>query len=96
MIERKQAIRDFIINRLQEHARRKRISMENLSESESFFESNILNSLEFLELVAAVESAFDLELDFSEMDPAEFTCIKGLVELCSVSQTGEGFVGKGR
>jgi acyl carrier protein len=41
----------------------------------------ILDSMSFLEFIVDIESAFNIELDFSELDPSEFTSIDNIVKL---------------
>ena len=48
--------------------------------------SGIMDSLAFLELVAALESEFNVDaLDFAELDPERFTTPRGLIEALEVS-----------
>ncbi|MGE4297213.1 MAG: acyl carrier protein [Desulfovibrionaceae bacterium] len=77
-----EAIRAFIVERLERAASRRGVSMAAVDGNASLFEAGVIDSLGFLELVGAVESAFDLEIDFSELDPAAFTTLHGLVSLC--------------
>ena len=76
------AVRAFIRQKIREAAARKGVDFDSIGENENLFQAEVLDSLGFLELVGAVESQFDLEVDFSEMDPSEFTTIKGLTLLC--------------
>ena len=52
--------------------------------------SGILDSLAFLELVAALESEFNVELDFAELDPERFTTPRGLIEAVEASCGAQG------
>lgn len=83
MSDHSDEVRKYIWEKLSGAAKRKNLDIDQLKEDENFFEFGLLDSLGFLELVAAVEERFDLEVDFSEMDPADFTHFKGLVALCS-------------
>lgn len=44
----------------------------------SLFDQGIVDSISFMELIVAIEDEFDLELDFSEMEPSEFDTIENL------------------
>ncbi len=46
--------------------------------------SGLLDSLGFLQLVAEVEAHFAVDVDFSEQDPLEFTCLDGFIR-CIIS-----------
>jgi len=41
--------------------------------------SGILDSLDFLELVSSLEGEFKIKVDFSVLDPEQFTTLDGLV-----------------
>ncbi len=47
----------------------------------SLLEQGILDSISFLEFMIDIESQFNIELDFSELDPSEFTSIDKILEL---------------
>lgn len=60
-----------------------RLDVLGLTESDvdpdqSLLEQGILDSMSFLEFIVELESIFGIELDFSELDPSEFTSINKL------------------
>ena len=57
------------------------LSVNDLDVTESLLNQGILDSMSFLEFIVDIESAFNIELDFSELDPSEFTSIDNLVKL---------------
>jgi acyl carrier protein len=79
----REAVRAFVLAELEKSAARRGASMAGVAPDENLFNAGVIDSMGFLELVASVETEFGLEIDFSEMDPAEFTTLEGLVELCS-------------
>ena len=48
---------------------------------DSLLKQGILDSMSFLEFTVDIESTFNVEFDFSELDPSEFTSIDNLVAL---------------
>jgi len=77
-----ETVRDVVLRELAQSARARGLTLDGLDPKENLFNAGVIDSMGFLELVAAVEAAFGLEIDFSEMDPAEFTTLDGLVALC--------------
>jgi acyl carrier protein len=57
------------------------LSVNDLDVTESLLNQGILDSMSFLEFIVDIESAFNIELDFSELDPSEFTSIDNIVKL---------------
>jgi acyl carrier protein len=57
------------------------MSVHDLDATESLLSQGILDSMSFLEFTVDIESAFNIELDFSELDPSEFTSIDNIVKL---------------
>ena len=45
----------------------------------NLIQEGVLDSLGFINLLMNLENEFDLDIDFSELDPAEFTTIRGLL-----------------
>ena len=43
--------------------------------------SGFMSSMNFIELLDRLESHFDLELDFEDMSPAEFTALDGFLNV---------------
>ncbi len=57
------------------------VTSDDLSTSESLLNQGILDSMSFLEFIVSIESAFNVNLDFSELDPSEFTSIDNIAKL---------------
>lgn len=74
-------VKNKIIELLQPKLEELGLTLNDLDSSESLLNQGILDSMSFLEFTVDVESTFDIELDFSELDPSEFTSIDNLVKL---------------
>ena len=53
----------------------------DIDTKDSLLNQGILDSMSFLEFTVDIESTFNIEIDFSELDPSEFTSIDNLVKL---------------
>jgi acyl carrier protein len=73
-----QAIRDFIVHEIQLAPG----TAQPVAEDDNFVESGLIDSFRFLELIVSLEKKFSVELDFSNLDPAQFSTIGGLVHHC--------------
>ena len=60
-----------------------------LTDETSLVASGLLDSFEFLELMAHLEQRLHLEVDLYDVDPAQFTRIGGLVEVFSHARASE-------
>ncbi|MGD9125200.1 MAG: phosphopantetheine-binding protein [Desulfarculaceae bacterium] len=69
----------FVRNRLVRLAQEKGLEAPTLEAQTNLLDLGILDSLGFVQMLMAMEDEFDLELDFSELDPEEFTTLEGLV-----------------
>lgn len=49
----------------------------------SLFDQRIVDSISFMELIVSIEEEFDIELDFSDMEPSEFDTIENLSKIIS-------------
>ena len=77
----KKRLRDFIVKRIDEEIQERDISIGSDGDLPLLdIDSGLIDSFGFLELIAAIEEAFDIEIDFSDKDPAEFLSLRGLVE----------------
>ena len=85
MNEREKTIRRFILMKLEKKAAQAGVNLDALLLDDNLFEAGLVDSMGFLELVAAIEVEFGIEVDFSDMDPADFTTLKGLIDLCASS-----------
>lgn len=57
------------------------LNESDLNINESLLNQGILDSMSFLEFLGEIESVFNIEFDFSELDPSEFTSIENIVKL---------------
>lgn len=74
----KDVMQDFIFKTVQQILDDK--ASEALFDLDSnLIQEGILDSLGFINLLMTLESEFDLDIDFSELDPSEFTTIRGLL-----------------
>lgn len=53
----------------------------NIDPKSNLLEAGILDSISFLNFIVKLEDTFDTEIDFSELEPAEFTSIENLTQL---------------
>jgi len=81
--EKADAIRQFVSERIGKLAADKGKSVE-IGDDFSLLESGLIDSLGFVDLVTDIEDTFDVEMDFGDLDPEEFTRLGGLVQ-CAVS-----------
>jgi len=57
------------------------LTARDIDTKESLLNQGILDSMSFLEFIVDIESIFNIEFDFSELDPSEFTSIECLAAL---------------
>ena len=86
-MERTDAIRVFVSERVQELAQKRKMELQNPGDAFNLLESGLFDSLGFVELIAAVEGEFDIEIDFGEGDPEAFTTIAGLVKTAAEAES---------
>ena len=70
-----------LINLLQPKIEELGLSISDIDTKDSLLNQGILDSMSFLEFTVDIESTFNIEFDFSELDPSEFTSIDSLVAL---------------
>ena len=75
-------IRAFLIGKLSELAGGE---ASDVDEEENLVSQGLIDSLGFIELVTAIEKNYNVEIDFSELEPEEFMSVKGLVQQISNS-----------
>ena len=74
-----EAIENYIREHLAQVAREKGIDLPEIHGDSNLLDLGVLDSLGFVQMLMSLEAEFDLELDLTEMDPDEFTSLKGLV-----------------
>lgn len=72
---REETVRDYVRNWLM--GQTKSESDEPIDGATNFVASGIINSMTFVKLLMDTESEFEIDLDFSELDPNEFLTIDG-------------------
>ena len=75
-------LRDYILQKVEELSSQSGRNIGDVDDDFNLLQSGLIDSLAFLELVMTVEKEFDLEIDFSDLDPTEFTTLGGLVRFC--------------
>jgi acyl carrier protein len=73
-----QKIKEFILGELRKRAG----DIENINMEENLIESGVIDSFGFLELLMSLEQEFNIQINFAELDPAEFTTLEGLTFHC--------------
>lgn len=79
-------IQDFILNYMSQHtpSRPDRVRLaDQLAQSPALMAPGLLDSLSLMGLFSALETHFQIELDFFEQDPQIFTTFHGLSQLCA-------------
>jgi acyl carrier protein len=70
--------RQFITSYLSQKLQDPGLVAEKLDAAGNLIRAGIIDSMGFLMLLAALEARFKLSLDFGDLDPEEFTTLKGL------------------
>ena len=73
------AVKDFILECIREKG-------DYPDASVSFLESALLDSFDFISLIADIEDKFDVSLDLAEYDPEFFTTANGLTAIVEKTQ----------
>ena len=77
-------LREQIISLIADKLKRLAISDSELTTDFDLVKSGLLNSLEFVDLVASLERTFGMEIDFEKaLDEGDLTTIKGLMKTFS-------------
>lgn len=69
----------LVVGLVEERMARRGLEPRSVDERTNLIEEGIIDSLEFLDLLAALEERAGVELDLLDSDPAMFTTIGGLV-----------------
>ena len=72
---------EIIKNTLTECAAELGRTTDHLSDDDDFLQKGILDSFGYLDLIGALEDAFDLEIDIAELDEANMVKISGLTAI---------------
>jgi acyl carrier protein len=84
--EREEAIRDFVIAFLHRRMQALHITDMDVTEDLNMIDSGLLDSMGFIEMLAAVEERFGVEVDFSARDPSSFTTVVGFTQVVARSK----------
>ena len=77
-------IRAFITERIRTLANEKGEALAAIDDDYNLVESGLFDSVAFVQLIMDVEDTLDLEVNFDDLDPEEFTRLGGLVR-CAAS-----------
>jgi|TARA_Y100000310_G_C20544040_1_gene744729 acyl carrier protein len=83
-IEKK--VKEFLLNKLNKSFEIKGLMLNNKMHNTNLFELGVLDSIDFLELIASLEIEFDIEINFSEIDPLVFGTLNGLAKIAASSK----------
>ena len=72
-------VKEFIYQTLESRLASLDINREQFDNAFPLIQSGVIDSLGFLELVVAVEDEFNVELDFENSNPGEFTTLAGFI-----------------
>jgi D-alanine--poly(phosphoribitol) ligase subunit 2 len=56
------------------------LKLNEIDENDNLVELGIFDSVSFLEFISSLESECEVNIDFSELDPSEFSSIAGLIK----------------
>ncbi|TWU08821.1 D-alanine--poly(phosphoribitol) ligase subunit 2 [Symmachiella macrocystis] len=74
-------VRNFILQKIRAAAEVKAIAVDDIGDDFDFFESEIFDSLGLVGLLTQIEGELGASIDFSELDPEEFTTLGGLTRI---------------
>lgn len=84
-------VKRFIIEQLKTRFKRIGYIEKYLLKDFNLVQTGILDSMQFIELLALIEKKFHIEINFENQPPASFTTLSGLAKLAlkSDKQTNE-------
>jgi acyl carrier protein len=68
-------VKIFIIEKFQDPLLAKGLTPESIPDDFDLLTEGIIDSLGFMELIAAIGERFGVEIDFEEMDPEQITIV---------------------
>ena len=78
-------IKAVILQFLEKRAQRLGIKEKFLLSDFELLRSGLLDSMSFLDLIAALEEHFKIQIDFEDKSPSEFSTLAGLVKMVQAS-----------
>jgi len=76
-------IRTFILGLLDKKFKRLGFTEKHLLNDFDLIQSGLLDSMQFLELIADIEEHFNTEIDFDTVETSQFTRLSNLINLLS-------------
>lgn len=76
-----ESVESFIVSWVAERVTPAGTGESPMTQETSLIGESLLDSLAFLDLVAEIETAYNVELDFSDADPEHFVTLGGLASL---------------
>ena len=71
-------VKEVILKCLQSRMNIMGMEASPINEAQSLTQSGVLDSFAFLAFLSDVENELKIELDYSELDPSEFTSVKSI------------------
>lgn len=71
-------VREFLFEKVKSKVNEEQFS--SISMTESLIAQGIFDSIDFITMLMEIENTFEIELDFDDVDPAQFTSIDGLIK----------------
>lgn len=68
----------FLIEKVQEALKEKGMEVTEVDSNFDLFQSGAFDSMGFVSLITSIESRFGIEMDFSDLEPDQFTKLGGL------------------
>lgn len=83
----KKKLIEELLNLLYDELEPHKSKSSQISDKTNLVDEGILDSLSFLNYIVNIEERYKIELDFSELEPSEFTSIHGLVKIINTPTT---------
>jgi len=68
-------VREFVLAELESELREVGLSAADVGDELDLIDARVIDSFGMLEIIAAVEAHFGLEVDFEELDPEQLTAV---------------------
>jgi acyl carrier protein len=68
-------VREFVLAELESELREVGLSAADVGDELDLIDARVIDSFGMLEIIAAVEAHFGLEVDFEELDPDQLTAV---------------------
>lgn len=75
-----QQIKSFIVQTVKLYLGNHAGKIQEITDQTKLVGDGLLDSLAFIELISAIEKEFKLKLSFNNLDPSEFSTLKGLAD----------------